>query len=298
MRLLRIWTNRFQHAFSGMLQNRLVNAVSVATTSVSLLFVGTFALLYVNTSRWVSEWGSSVSISVYLQDGIDPKVRKDVETSIRSFPGALIKAYVSKEKAMEDLKASLGNQAGLLEGLTSNPLPASFEVLFQDVERGRFDPGAVKEALEKASGVSEVQYSEQYQARFEGIVRALKIAGFVAALLLCFAVLIIVTNTNKLTIYARREEIQILKLVGASDWFVRAPLLIEGATQGFLGGLIALLALFSLYWILSIEPINILGLPLMQIVFLPVHYSLLIVLLGLVLGLAGSFIAIGRFFRW
>lgn len=298
MRLLRIWTNHFRYAFSGMLQNRLVNAISVATTAVSILFLGAFALFYVNTGRWVVEWGRSVSMSVYLLDGIDPTARKEVETAIRSFPGALIKEYVSKEKAIADLKVSLGSQAGLLEGLTANPLPASFEVLFQDVERGRFDPKSVKGALEKTKGVSEVQYSEQYQERFEGVVRALKVAGLITAVLLCFAVLIIVTNTIKLTIYARRDEIEILKLVGASDWFVRAPLLVEGATQGLLGGVIALLALFALHWILSIERIDILGLPLMQIVFLPALHAFLLVFLGLVLGLSGGFIAIGRFFRW
>jgi cell division transport system permease protein len=298
MRLLRIWIHHFHYAFSGMLQNRMVNAISIGTITISILFLGTFALLYVNTTRWVIEWGKSVFMSVYLEDGIDQAARKGVEAAIRSVPGAQIEAYISKEKAIADLKATLGSQAGLLDGLTANPLPASYEVVFQDVEKGRFDPKSVKGGLEKTRGVSEVQYSEQYQDRFGRVIHALKIAGLIAALLLCMAVLIIVTNTIKLTIYARREEISILKLVGASDWFVRTPLLIEGAAQGFIGGVIALLLLFLLHRVLSIEEIHVLGIPLMRVVFLPSHDVLLLIFLGLALGLSGGFIAIGRFFKF
>ena len=297
MRLLRIWVTHLRYAFSGMLQNRLVHALSIGTITVSFLFLGAFALLYVNASQWVIEWGSSTSMSVYLEDGIDPATRKAVEGAIRSVPGVTIKAYVSKEKAISDLRTILGPQAGLLDGLAANPLPASFEVVFQNSEKGGFDPKTVKGELEKAKGVSDVQYSEQYQEQFGRVVRALKIAGLTVALLLCMAVLIIVTNTIKLTIYARREEIEILKLVGASDWFVRIPLLIEGAVQGILGGVAAILILFALHWVISIQEVQILGLPLTRIVFLPYQHVLLLALTGLVLGLAGGFIAIGRFIR-
>lgn len=296
MRLLRIWAYHFSRAFLEMLQNRLVHAISVGTITISLLFLGAFALFFVNVGHWVFEWGKSVSISVYLEDGVDPMTRKGIEEAIRSFPDAQIKDYVSKEKAFSDLKATLGSQAVLLEGLTKNPLPASFEVMFKDSEKDRFDPRRVKTELEKVKGVSEVQYSEQYRERFEDVIRALKIAGLVIGFLLCMAVLLIVTNTIKLSIYSRREEIEIYKLVGASDWFVRSPLLIEGAAQGLLGGLMALLILFSLHLAFSLEKIHLLGLPMIRIVFLPYNYIVLLLILGLALGTTGSFIAIGRFF--
>jgi cell division transport system permease protein len=296
MRLLRLWVYHFSRAFSGMFQNRLVHAISVGTISISLLLLGAFALFFVNVSQWVLEWGKSVSVSVYLEDGLDAGTRKGVEEAIRSLPDARIKGYVSKEQAFSDLKATLGSHAGLLDGLSKNPLPASYEVIFQDSDRQRFDPKKVKTELEKVKGVSEVQYSEQYQERLEGVLRALKIAGLVVGFLLCMAVLLIVTNTIKLTIYSRRQEIEIYKLVGASDWFVRAPLLIEGAAQGVLGGLIALLILFSLHLALSLEKIHVLGLPVIKVVFLPYDYIILLVFLGLTLGMTGSFIAIGRFF--
>jgi cell division transport system permease protein len=279
-----------------MFQNRLIHAISIGTITISLLFLGAFALFFVNVSQWVVEWGKSVSMSVYLEDGVDPTARKRIEEALRAIPGAEIENYVSKEQAFSDLRTALGAQAGLLDGLSKSLLPASYEIIFKDTDRERFDPKAAKADLEKVKGVAEVQYSEQYQERFDGVLRALKIAGMVTGFLLCMAVLLIVTNTIKLTIYSRREEIEIYKLVGASDWFVRAPLLIEGAAQGLLGGLMALLVLFSLHLAFALEKIHLLGVPSIRIVFLPYRYILLLVFLGLILGLTGGFIAIGRFF--
>ncbi len=111
------------------------------------------------------------------------------------------------------------------------------------------------------------------------------------------AVLFIITNTIKLTIYSRRDEIEIFKLVGATDWFVKMPFLIEGAIQGVLSGFIALLILFLAYSLFSLKTVHIFGLPVMDIVFLPYGYMLLIFIFSLLLGLTGSFIAVGRFFR-
>ncbi|MBN1105130.1 MAG: hypothetical protein JXL84_17080 [Deltaproteobacteria bacterium] len=297
MKNLRIWSYHFKNAFSGIFRNRLIHAISIGTISISLLFLGAFALLYVNVNNWVLVWGKSLSMSVYLKDGIDQTTKKRIESRLRSLPGAEVKGFVSKEMAMMDLKAALGTQAGLLEGLSHNPLPASFEILFKDVRRSQLDPKGIKGDLEKVKGVSEVQYSELYQERFEGVVYVLKVTGFIIGLLLCMAVLFIITNTIKLSIYSRREEVEIYKLVGASDWFVRAPFLIEGAIEGLLGGVLALLILLLLTFLFSLKKVYVLGLPLMEVVFLPDGYAVFLVSLGLVLGVAGSFIAIGRFFR-
>ncbi len=286
-----------RRAFAGIWNDRLIHAVSMGTIAISLLFLGAFALFYVNVSNWVMEWGESVSMSVYLEDAVGPESKKKIERALRSLSGALIKAYVSKEKAMADLKATLGTQAGMLEGLSHNPLPASFEILFKDARRSQLDLRKIKADLEKLKGVSEVQYSEQFQERFEAVMYVLKVAGVVVGLLLCMAVLFIITNTIKLSIYSRREEVEICKLVGASDWFVRAPFLIEGAMEGVIGGVVALLILFLSHFLFSLKEIRVLGLPVIEVTFLPQEYAILIVFLGFLLGLAGSFIAIGRFFR-
>jgi len=295
---LRLWSTYFKQALSSILYNRLVYAVSVGTIAISLLIFGAFVLLSVNVKTWIQGWGQTLSISVYLKDGVDEGTREGIRRAITTLQGAEIKGFISKEKALQDMKGMLGSQAALLDGLTRNPLPASFEVAFRKVDKAKFEPKRIKEGLEKVAGVDEVQYGEQWLDQFDGLLYMLKIAGLAIGGLLCVAVLFIITNTIKLAIYSRRNEIEIYKLVGATDWYVKAPLLMEGALQGLLGALIALGILLAFHFVLSFKVIQILGLPFMEVVFLSAVYVLGILSLGLVLGLLGSFIAIGRFFRF
>jgi cell division transport system permease protein len=198
---------------------------------------------------------------------------------------------------MAQLKEALGGQSGLLDGLSKNPLPASFELLIQDVGRQEISPEKLKMRLENEAGIQEVQYNQQWQKRAEGFLYFLRIGGMLIGGLLCLATLFIITNTIKLTIYSRRNEIEILKIVGATDWFVKTPFLIEGAIQGILGSLLALVLIFLVHSLLSLKKIYLFGLPVMNIVFLPWNYVCIIVIMGLVLGFVGGFIAVGRFFN-
>ncbi len=293
---LRNWAYYTKHAFVNILANRLVHAISIGTISSSLILFGSFVLLFFNLNNWMAEWGKSLSMSVYLQDHIDQKTKARIEALLKNLPGAELKEYISKDRAMEDLVEGLGAHSGLLDGLKENPLPASFEIVFKDVNVRQLDPERIKKEIEKIQGVQEVQYSEEWLDRFEGLIYVLKVAGYVIAGFLCLAVLFITTNTIKLTIYSRRDEIEILKLVGATDWFVKTPFLIEGAVQGVIGGFIALTALSLLFGMLSLEKVHIIGLPVLEVVFLPLPHLTFILLLGLVLGLVGSLIAVGRFF--
>jgi cell division transport system permease protein len=293
---LRNWAYYTEHAFVNIFANRLVHAISIGTISSSLILFGSFVLLFFNLNNWMAEWGQSLSMSVYLQDHIDQKKKARIEALLKNLPSAELQEYISKDRAMEDLVEGLGAHSGLLDGLKENPLPASFEIVFRDVNIRQLDPERIKEEIEKIQGVQEVQYSEEWLDRFEGLIYVLKVAGYVIAGFLCLAVLFITTNTIKLTIYSRRDEIEILKLVGATDWFVKTPFLIEGAVQGVIGGFIALAALFLLFGMLSLQKVHIIGLPVLEIVFLPLPHLTFILLLGLVLGLVGSLIAVGRFF--
>ena len=150
-------------------------------------------------------------------------------------------------------------------------------------------------ALEKIDGVAEVQYSQGWLKRFEGIMDMVRLVGFVLGGLLCLGVLFIVTNTIKLTIYTRKHEIEIQKLVGATDWFIKMPFLLEGIIQGVFSGAFSLLILMSGYLLLSAKKVHLLGLTVLDFIFLPHEYVLLLFLISAGLGLAGSFIAVGRF---
>lgn len=297
MMKLRICTYYFKYALENISNNRVIHLISMGTISIALLLLGAFILVFVNINNWMTEWGQSLSMSVYIVDGVDGERKKEIESILKNLPGAEIKRFVSKEEAEADLVKALGDQAGLLDGITTNPLPASFEIVFKDINRGQLDPKKIKKDLEDVEGVDEVQYSEQWLERFEGLIYVLKLVGLVVGGLLCLAVLFIVTNTIKLTIYSRRDEMEIFKLVGATDWFVKIPFLLEGVIQGVVSGILALFILFGVYALFSIKTAHIFGFPVMDVVFLPGGYAVFLFFFSVFLGLTGSFIAVGRFFR-
>jgi len=286
----------FKQALSNILSNRVVHAIGLGTMVVSLLIFGTFLLLLVNLNAWVQGWGHSMSMSVYLNDDISVAQRAEIISFIGNLAEAEIKRFISKDAALRDLRSVLGSQAGVLEGLSDNPLPASFEVAFTDMDDRGTDLKGIKQALQDMDGVEEVQYSEEWLHRFEGLMNIIRLVGIVIGGLLCLGILFIVTNTIKLTIYSRREEIEILKLVGATDWFVKTPYLFEGMIQGILSGVFALVILYLGYFLISTKKMYFLGLAGLDFVFIPYQYTLLIILISVSLGLLGCFIAVGRFF--
>jgi cell division transport system permease protein len=295
--IIRLWIYFFRSAFSNILNNPLIHLISIGTITISMLLFGAFMLLSMNLNSWIREWGESLSMSVYLKDGVDEKAKKEIESAVKKFKGAEIKGFITKDQAMINLKEGLGEQAGLLEGLEDMALPESFEIIFKDRSDNSVDPKLIKSSLEKMKGVDEVQYSQQWIERFEGVMDMFRVVGLAIGGLLCVAVLFIISNTIKLTIYSRRDEIEIYKLMGATDWFVKIPFLIEGATQGLLSGIAALFMLILAYSVISLKAINLFGLPVINIAFLSVQDSIFIICLSLVLGVVGGFISIGRFFK-
>lgn len=287
----------FTQSLNSILKNRLVHIVGVSTMVVSLLIFGAFLLLFVNLSNWVQDMGRSTSMSVYLKEDISEGARERIAAYIRELPSAEINRLISKEEAMKEFRRALGAQAGLLDGLSINPLPASFEVVFKDVSGQRIHLQRAKQGIEVLEGVEDVQYSEAWLDRFERLMNMIRLIGLVIGGLLCIGVLFIITNTIKLTIFSRKDEIEILKLVGATDWFVKAPFLLEGVMQGLLSGLVALGILFAAYALVSAKKLHFLGLAALEFSFLPWEYILSLLILSLGLGCIGSLIAVGRFFE-
>jgi len=279
----------------NMRRNLTVHILSLGTIVACLLILGSFLLLFVNLNNWLGQWGSALSMSIYLKDGTSAYKRDKIDAFIRALPGARIRRFISKEEAMHDLKAALGEEAGFLERLAHNPLPASYEVIFENAGTDGIYPEKIKEQLLALDGIEDVQHSTQWLKRLEGFLDVVRLMGYVIGGLLCLCIVFIVTNTIKLTIYSRRDEIEILKLVGATDWFVKLPFLLEGMIQGILGGGMAIVSLFLSYLVFSSKEIYLIGPAPLEFVFLPVEYMVLAFSLSMVLGIIGSFIAIGRF---
>ena len=290
---------RFYFLRQGLLnirRNLTVHILSLGTIVACLLISGAYLLLFENIHHWLRQWGSTLTLSVYIKDGTSEYKRDKIDSFIRGLPGAQIRRFISKEEAMDDLKVALGKEAGFLECLTENPLPASYEVVFENAEAGDIHPEEIKGQLDSLEGVEEVQHSRQWLKKIEGFLDTIRLIGYITGGMFCLCVIFIVTNTIKLTIYSRRDEIEILKLVGATDRFVRLPFLLEGMIQGLLGGGMAILALFLGYLAFSSKEIYLIGPAPLEVVFLPLEYIALGLSLSMVLGLVGSSIAIGRLF--
>jgi len=284
-----------RQALLNMRRNLTVHILSLGTIVACLLILGAFLLLFGNLNNWLRQWGSALSMSIYLKDGTSAYKRDKIDSFIRALPKARIRRFISKEEAMHDLKAALGEEAGFLERLAHNPLPASYEVIFENAGTDDIHPEEIKEQLLALDGVEDVQHSRQWLKRLEGFLQVVRLMGYIIGGLLCLCVVFIVTNTIKLTIYSRRDEIEILKLVGATDWFVKLPFLLEGMIQGILGGGVAIVSLFLIYLAFSSKEIYLIGPAPLEFIFLPVEYMVLAFSLSMVLGILGSFIAIGRF---
>lgn len=286
-----------RQAMANIFNNRLVHLIGVGTMAIAFLIFDAFVLIFLNLNYWTEERGKLLTMSIYFKAEPEGIVLEDIKKELLGFPGVTIKGFISKDDAMESLRRQLGDKAGLLDGLRENPLPASLEIVLSRDESGDSTPYQLKRRLEGIDIVDEVQYSQEWIKRFEAFMEAIKIVGTVVGGLLFLAALFIIINTIKLTIYSRKDEIEILKLVGATNRFVKIPFLIEGSIQGFLGGSVALLMLFLAY-IVVISRVDLrIGFASLDIIFLPTHFILFLLLMSIIIGFIGSTISLGRFFR-
>jgi len=286
-----------RQTLANIFDNRLVHLVGVGTMVIAFLIFDAFILIFVNLNHWTEEWGRPLTMSIYFKGTPERVVLESIEKELLHFPGVTIKRFISKDDAMETLRRQLGDKAGLLDGLEENPLPASLEIILSRDKTGDSLPYQMKTRLETIDGVDEVQYSQEWIKRFQGIMEAIKLIGIVFGGLLFLAALFVITNTIKLTIYSRKDEIEILKLVGATNRFVKIPFLIEGSIQGFLGGSLALIILFLVY-ITAITKVDLgIGFASLDIIFLSPQFTLFLLLMSIIIGFIGSTISLGRFFR-
>jgi cell division transport system permease protein len=285
-----------RQAMRNMVENRLVHLIGLGTMVIAFLMFDAFILIFVNLNSWTQEQGRSLTMSIYFKGEPERAVIENIKKELLQYPVS-ITDFISKDDALKSLRKQLGEKAGLLDGLGENPLPASLEIVLSRDVSGDSLPYELKTRLERIHGIDEVQYSQEWVERFQAIMGAVKIIGLVFGGLLFLAALFIITNTVKLTIYSRKDEIEILKLVGATNRFVKIPFLIEGSIQGFLGGSVALIVLFLVYVAIMTKVDLSIGFASLDIIFLSPQFILLLLLMSSIIGFIGSTVSLGRFFR-
>jgi cell division transport system permease protein len=231
-----------RRAISAMVRGPYVTLVGTATIFVAVLATGLFAAALGGAERLLASWAGEVRLSVYLAPGADLERARAAAAALA--PGRRVEA-VPAPVALRRLSESLGDEGHLLGGVEPGALPDAVEVEAPgiDLEGAR----ALAVRLKEVPGAAEVDYGNAWLERLERFVRRARVAAAVLFAALATATAVLVSNTLRLAVFARRDEIEIMKLVGATDAFVAAPFLVEGALQGLLGAGLAVLALLALH---------------------------------------------------
>ena len=221
-------------------RNSWMSFASVGTVAVSLFVLGMFLILVLNMHRMTNSLESQVEISVYAKDEVNDSGLRTLEERIASLQGVESVKFIDRETAMERFRERLGDQQFLLDSLgDTNPLPNSFEVKVIRPDMVR----SAAEAIQELPGVETAKYGQDVVEHLFDITRLIRLFGLALMFVLALATLFIISNTIRLTVFARRKEVAIMKYVGATDWFIRWPFLLEGVVLGCLGGVVAALAL-------------------------------------------------------
>lgn len=284
-------------ALTNVRQNVFVNIVTIGTITLALLIVSLFLLLFVNIENAADNWSEKVQVTIYFDKELTPQQQADVKSRIQALPATSKVQWISRDEALKRFKSRLKGQETLLEGIRPEVLPASFEISLKKSSRSTDTVELYVAKLKVIPGIGEIQYGEEWVRRFNTFLTFMRIVGGLVGGFLVLAVIFIVSNTIQLTIYARRDELEIMSLVGATRLFIKMPFLLEGIMQGIAGGILALLLLLSVHLLFLHNAGNFLTFnpATAGLSFLPPEYCAGLILAGAVLGFLGSLTALRRF---
>jgi cell division transport system permease protein len=281
----------FDEAILSLWRGRQSGALSTLTIALALFVLGAFLIATSNLERLGREWNNSAEMSVYLADNVTQAQRTAIEKTLASGSAVASQQYLSKAAALARFKKTFADLSATLDGVGENPLPASYEVRI----RGGVDTGVdlLLAELRQLPGVADVRYDREWLQRLSSAISMLRGVGLALGTLLTIAAALTVANVVRLGLFARRDELDIMQLVGAPQVYIRGPFVMEGTLQGGIGALLALLVLGAVflglkgrYLVPLASAIN-----LSSVSFLPIELSLLLVVGGMAVGCLGGLIA-------
>lgn len=282
----------FTLAAQSLFREKWINLISVLTIAAGLLIISVSFLVLHNVDLATRRLPEKFTMIAYLEPGAGAEKIEQIAGALRARPPVSGVRFISRDDALKELKSTLKNSAYILEGMEENPLPDSFEIKLRREAVKEENARQLADEIAKIKGVSEVDYGEKFLSALHNVKNGVKATGIVLVIVLSTGIIFVCYSTVKILFYRRTEEIETFKLLGATRGFIRAPFLIEGAVIGAGGGLICLLGMALFYYVLLLRLSA--TLPIFKAVVFPVNAVLLLPLVGMMLGLTGAAIAIGR----
>lgn len=279
-------------ALQSLWHEKWINLLSMLTIAMGLLVVTVVVSSIYNVNLFARKLPERFFIVAYLKEGLTEKETQSIVGLIKGRGSTDRVKYISKSEALKELKTSLKDADYILEGLDENPLPASIEIRLKKEAVGPESVKSFAEAVRKIEGIDDVQYGEKFLLSLHSIKTGMETIGLILTVVMISGIVFICYSTVKILFYRRKEEIETLKLLGATRGFIRTPFVIEGGVIGAIGGIIgaaiAAAFYFSVFYKLSAT------VPIIRAVVFPAELFLSLPAAGLFLGITGSLIAMGR----
>lgn len=284
-----------KEVYTSFKRNIWMTLASIFTVVLSLFILGFFSIVILNLNKMADTLESQVQISVYLKDDLSQEEIDETKETLSKIEGLQDIKFTTREEAMEKFKERLGDQQFLLDALDdTNPLPDSFSLTVTSPQQVK----TIADTVVALDSVESASYSQDIINHLFNLTHLIRLIGIALIILLTGAAIFIISNTIRLTVFARRKEIAIMKYVGATDWFIRWPFLLEGICLGFIGGGLATIFLYIVYNQVTQEIYEAMAFfPLIpQHPFID-YISLAILVAGIIIGALGSTISLKRFLK-
>jgi cell division transport system permease protein len=285
----------FRTTLSNILNNKQTFLLSVATITIAISILGLFLLLFFNLNGLLSSWNRQVQLIVYLDDDITASQKDILEGIIFKNQQVESTIEVSRETAWAEFQSNISDNLKPLLSLEFNPLPASYKVVFRSTDNRLSNIRELSIILETQQGVESIEYGQEWISRLEKFLIFSKIFLFAIGGLLSLGLILIISNTIRLSIYSRQDEIELMLLIGATPRFVKIPFLLEGMIQGLAGSVLALFLIGAIHFYLKGEFQSSIGSMGIDLQFIAGPFLFGLIGLSVLVGLMASYISIFQF---
>jgi cell division transport system permease protein len=236
----------FKWTLEDIRSDRFVHAVTLITIALTIMIVSAAVLFFINVGDWMAAWQKGTRIMAYLRPGTGAAAAA-LQQSIESIPGVQRTVFLPRDEALRDLKSRMEKEVSLFENLLENPLPDAFEIEVTPAEEGWKQFEAVAARVRALPAVEEVEYGRQWVQAARQVAGFFQRTGLALMALLLVAAIAIVANTTRLVLHSRREEVEIMRLVGATERFIKAPFYFGGMLQGLIAAAVGLGVLYAVF---------------------------------------------------